>query len=241
MTIKAIYATAVFTALCACGDPNEPDFFTDEGKAELVAQFRAAEDPDRETPVVRSNAQYERYLNLFRDACLVNVPDLAQSKVAFQNAGLRSVPTAQYTPSISGYFAPTPANMATMSDIYAELSLSMQREDGMVPYILGFSGTSGATVSTYTNGVAVAEVSVGRAINDGCSVRIKSPSDTPLLTQLQRVVNETGLATGAPQNTGILGTGYILGTSPQTFIHLSREARSDQSPTRITVTIFNKR
>lgn len=244
MKLNSCFFLASLVLVAACGGnsgSSGPDFFSDEGKRELVAQYRNSEDPDAKTPVVRSKALYAKYANVFKTACLANINDLTAAPAIFANSGMRPVAVAQYKPSIAGYFDNTPANLSTMGKVYAELSVSMKRADGKIPYITGFSGSSSTSKAVFTDGTAVAEVNIGKSINNTCSVRVKTPDDDPLVAQLGRVVNETGLASGPPRNTGILGLGYMIESKPKVLISIGRGRRSDQSPTYLNAVIFNRR
>ncbi|PHO04372.1 hypothetical protein CSC82_06820 [Rhodobacteraceae bacterium 4F10] len=221
-------------------DAGKPDYFSPEGKQALADAYLNAENPDKSTPVVRSGSTLNKYANLFQEACLKTLPSFGGASEVFQKAGMRQVVVANHVPSIVGYMDNTEANRAQMSEQYADLAVKLKRPNGEIPLITGFD-TVAEGRKVFTDGVAVAEVSVARNINDGCSVRIKTSDDNVMLKELQRVVNETGLATGAPANTGLFGMGYVLNKKPQTMLTVGRGHRSSHSPTRYSALVLNKR
>lgn len=237
---------AFVLTLAACGGSpsgDKPDFFTEAGRAELAQAYLDAEDPDKGTPVVTSRAKMTRYADLFQSACLAGSLSVAQAQAAFRAAGMRPMAVARFSPSVFGWIDESAASFGQMGPALQGLSRAMRRDDGKVPYLTGFTSSSreGNTAKVFTDGIAVGEVNVSRSVNDICSVRIKTRDDEPLLAELERVVRGAGYDVGRPADTGLFGRGYVLSRSPQTMAVIGRTRRSDQSPTSMSLVVFNKR
>ncbi len=225
------------------GPPRDSNGKTAQEREAQVAEFLAGpvEAPERSLPVVRSQASYQKYLNLFRDVCLRRVPSFSGSREALLAAGFRQVPTNTLEPDILGDTRTSSEAFKGMHPEYQKAALKLRNADGSVPYIRGFYRTGSSLTNKYTNGIIVATVSTERrAQNNVCAISIKAPDDSPLLRELGRVANETGLASGPPTDTGFLGAGYMVPKSPANggkplVILLGRSSRSEQAHTYIHV------
>ena len=238
-----VMALALALPLAGCMGPSDGLSYEDGQRAKIQAYAAAkgqSVDPDRGTPVVSARGTIARYASIFRDGCLRTMPSFAGASEAFIAAGLRPVPQQRYQLRTNGYLPPDSQFIQGMSPPYREYALANPNAKGQVLWIIDVIDTQGKTATqTFTDGVVVAEITMGRSVNDICSVRLKTRDDDPLMAELQRVVNETGLASGPPRDTGLFGAGYTL--DKKTFVTLGRQRRSSQSPTRLSAMVLNKR
>lgn len=225
--------------LAGCGNPRAEAAFEGQDRFEelpisqqkqLIDQY-ARNRGNVALPTVSSRSELAGLVDVFAQACIDGKADKARFQSVAAANGFRPSANTELNIRIGGYtkeksfFGPTDQEITD----YAMEKLKDDR--GRYPVFdtkIGFK-PSGSNAANLSNGRAT--LAWNKATNTTCTLTVKLPSDDAALAELQRVVNQRGIASGAPANTGLFGTGYILDS--KTFITLGRQGMT--APTALTV------
>jgi len=212
-------------------------FYTSEGRKLVAADILNSPSLDPDTPLVVNIEEMNRYVGIFGKACLTD--NLNKSAELFSALGMKSVPIGNFKPKYQYYFDPTkqPELYEQIALEYRPVAKSMMRKDGTIPGISGVSvNRKNDNNGIFTDGIAIADIQYGPAINDACSLRIKVPDDSLLIDAFERTVKESGRDVGKAKDNGIIGFGFIIGSPAKEAIILGRETLG--SPTNLSYILF---
>ncbi len=218
-----IVSVLIFCSGCAIEALGEDLWeYTPQIRTERVKQFMATS-TETELPYVIEKSELVKYANLFKDACLTGpmseaVDYLQSNRFEIKTTGRYKIKNFGYT----DYKTNPKLFEKVVPPEYRSLAISMAAADGTVPVIESIFIPYNAP-KEYTDGKAVASVSIGPKINNQCSLSVRVPDDEPLIEELERIVEESGRNLGAPKDTGFFGIGYVVGLPPTEIIALGRQ------------------